>query len=1337
MAMLTLFAALGISFVFYADAVAVAAQANRASLAKDQADIDPDLLHAYFLNQMIYGADPVANPYSSMLGHSLAETIYGYNPGYSAGNWQPTLNFAPYNGSGRQSYMHSAAAGTAAGFDNAKMPNYTKFENAGGVLADNFQRRPGFADVVGQPNHRYIEGANVPWTAPDRHSLFLSVVAADGTVLARSFDRPWIAGAGPVPVPMQKYTTLRPHTSWHPQFLTPDSDLGGDVRNIDYGPGFMGPGGVYYNNDSIWMDLGFPIMTAPDGRRYRPLFAPLVMDLSNRLHLWLHGNNIGTGGAHVSGQGWGVSEVNAGKVLTNPTDLAWLHTRRGAAAGAPLGLPNYGPTYARVDLDSVDAGGAAITPFTFPTNPPAAGKFFPFPVFPATGWDNAATEAIVGKPLGRNLMLPANSPIPMMNMEWLLRFRGTNSPATTSELAQRMPQSFMDAANNYRTRNMLTLRSAHLDRINTSPVIPFDPYAVVPQYTFPGPLPLYPKLLAPIVAPMYNDSTVTMSPNSEYNPQDWRSELGKKLRINLNRTLARYPDLDNTTGLITNYGAYDAAVSERVRMATEIYEALVRVTAAQDPNFPSAPATAKDPTTPGHKAARWLAQLAVNIVDYVDEDDYPTPFQWDRTVVDPTDKNAWVFGTELPRLLLNEIYAQYDNEATTPVAPMAKLNVWVELHNPFQATPSANISAYPRDQGRAELVRNGRPVYEVVVCSPEVAATPTKLRDYNNYLGEPDPTIVLSKVVDWGAAVPTQQVHPAGGNYDETSANKNIGFYVVGPTADLIAARNPTFPTTFLTPNAAGTGLSITVPHPGATPAGVTVLLRRLANPHMPANPTPGLQYNPFITIDYQENVRSWDNRENDATGPLATANPPVTDRRSFGRKQPYAGHTSQVMPQDPTPVVATQAKHTFFRHNAREATAAAVNTTPGVATLTFPFDWLTHLDRPLVNPLELLHVSGFKQHELTQQFITVPPAPIGKHQHYAPWGDQDAMIYRVLDLLTTPNQQAGTINGGMHQGKINLNTLTEEEIFQALCDAQAGGLFTPVEVQQIFKDLLAARNPSVAAGATVPQLLQPIDDGKPFKTFGASQLADTWSRKNPLTHPTAPDQPVFGLPTQTHPYQRAALMQKIYNNITNTSNVFGVWLTVGYFEVVDETVRPARLGAEIGRSENRHIRHRFFSIVDRSALKLYDAAVTPGSVSGQPFHTFNPASVKTNTTPLGAAPWNNTQAYALSNAVTSGGSAYICVQANTNKDPATNPMFWQPALQPGMIMEVETPGSANYEAVVVKSVLAAPPGSFTADFLLPHGANAPVMIRGNPGPQATYNPNRDSNVVLHMNTIR
>jgi hypothetical protein len=301
---------------------------------------------------------------------------------------------------------------------------------------------------------------------------------------------------------------------------------------------------------------------------------------------------------------------------------------------------------------------------------------------------------------------------------------------------------------------------------------------------------------------------------------------------------------------------------------------------------------------------------------------------------------------------------------------------------------------------------------------------------------------------------------------------------------------------------------------------------------------------------------------------------------------------------------------------------------------LQLPFKWLMHLDRKLINPLELLNVSGCKPQEVTQRFanlsltdptmgynnvrvdpVTMNPNPnfnVYKYvlgisnysplenypplENKAPWLDEASNLYRFFALVDVQGYQQGSAFAGRQIGKININNIWDKEVFNALCDTNGNNNFTQAEVNTVFTNFMTSRSPSN----------EPAPGDNPLWGFGVGKSTggDNWTssargidnsffRLNTL--PLAANAPngVFDLPvndTSTPPIKRNSLQQKellskIYNNVTTKSNVFGVWITTGYFEVTSELTDPPTLGAEIGKIAGRNIRHRMFAIVDRTNM--------------------------------------------------------------------------------------------------------------------------------------------------------
>tara|TARA_R110002073_G_scaffold41466_8_gene117085 strand:- start:7770 stop:13124 length:5355 start_codon:yes stop_codon:yes gene_type:complete len=92
-------------------------------------------------------------------------------------------------------------------------------------------------------------------------------------------------------------------------------------------------------NDSIWVNLGLPLFTAPDGKLLRPLVAPMIEDLSGRLNVNAHHNS-----SYTSATMLGVSS----------SAPRWAGDYTGAAQAAFRGL-GYGPAEIALPITGLDA----------------------------------------------------------------------------------------------------------------------------------------------------------------------------------------------------------------------------------------------------------------------------------------------------------------------------------------------------------------------------------------------------------------------------------------------------------------------------------------------------------------------------------------------------------------------------------------------------------------------------------------------------------------------------------------------------------------------------------------------------------------------------------------------------------------------------------------------------------------------------------------------------------------------------------------------------------------------------------------------------------------------
>src|SRR5438067_6712557 len=166
--LLTLFAIVGVSLALYASALASSSRLHREAENPAHPDLEPELLLAHFLGQLIYDVpDDPSGIYSALRGHSLARNMYGYHGGNKVPSASPlAANIVPFNGVGRL-----FADSPFPAVNDRQLINYTYFREDGFVRdPERLGRRANPSATRGA----YTGGCNAPYTYPDLNSTFLA-----------------------------------------------------------------------------------------------------------------------------------------------------------------------------------------------------------------------------------------------------------------------------------------------------------------------------------------------------------------------------------------------------------------------------------------------------------------------------------------------------------------------------------------------------------------------------------------------------------------------------------------------------------------------------------------------------------------------------------------------------------------------------------------------------------------------------------------------------------------------------------------------------------------------------------------------------------------------------------------------------------------------------------------------------------------------------------------------------------------------------------------------------------------------------------------------------------
>ena len=984
--------------------------------------------------------------------------------------------------------------------------------------------------------------------------------------------------------------------------------------------------------DSYWLDFGFPVIRDSSGVACKPRVAVLVVDLDGRLNVNAHGS------------------LSAALALQNASDLEWP---AGAAtqppglaatqfAALPLGS-GYGPPEVRLG-DLFQAGsdptvaGTALnrmlsgTTLTFDARNPqqrysgtkrllvsatnAWGRYGDSGVNPRPG-DSGIDDpvsVIQDQQQARTSDGKASVRDRSLCNDWLKRSQaGPNAFASPSDLSGRM-KVFADRSPKDSTPQKNDIPGVVSRLVYAKPVVAGahwwqgdttdDPYEVRLDRRVAG------------------DSTFGADELERVvRIYDWdAAQLPSRLAALLGRDAERLRLMLSTESWDTTaiVGPAWQKIEDALALArtppsvwTEVFAPELIGGRRLDINRPVQSAAEKQMlcrqlytllwALTGSSDTKAMAQWAVNVVDFRDADSAMTRFAYDRN---PEDQNGWtpgtndvVWGVERPELLINEALAWKSDSGSGLDG-----GVYISLHHPWSskaldgdqfapagAKPETSSSMDPDavdpalDATTPKNVLNleargandnDSPIWRLRVANKIVRldAPPNDQAKGPEYWSKPvndNASANREMPPDGSICVFGESKAPAGGAVDVTAfpAAAQLKIDMQGSSA------------ASLTPGNA---------------ASITIVLERLADPTQMHDPTT----NDYLEVDRVESVVVVDRTLN-----------PVTS-------QPLEAYVKRVRKVDPnTP--GTFWKRDFDQTPPGPLADPIAIDKPKASPRVAGMPWL---NRPYISAAELALVppwdsakllaeySGFKDNGmldvLAGELFPPPATPEQKAVFLTNLLETVTVPSRFSGLATTVDEyapganpfDAGThpgrdpgldklpinqLSGYREPGRVNLNTVSDQRVWEAavLRGPRPAGTST-------------ASNTALEWATS--NLGRPAGQSQPTTSPPAASTFQLLGLKGGATAPTmVADTADPGPDPAANPQFQYLTATRLANVATTRSNVFAVWVTVGFFQwdetakafIPDTNGNPVEVGADTGAIQ----RHRGFFIFDRSIPVAYE----------------------------------------------------------------------------------------------------------------------------------------------------